>query len=372
MSIVTGSNDDNNSSDGNSKGISAFLRQPPSVSRAGTRCEGGNRGNKGKGERRFSRRLQPAHYHGEPGVREVKGERREKAKEKKREVGWAPPTDKARLLPAEHANSGAANVARTAARPASSPTASTRAERGAQRCPGDRGPAEIRCGSTATRAASDADAQPGQQQHGVFQQNQPAELPAAKSDRAEQRQFAAALQHVSQLHGRQPERAQQQPQAAEALERREIRVLHGEEAASRRPVVSAGQSVIAQGSRSSVRCTAGGLLAAGFRRGRTGIRSPRESAAAMPIRRSADRPGRCCRPAGRRLQPDRCRRGVGDLERLAQPAPELQRVVGRVLLQDDRHARNRRRRPGPSSWREFQGLAVIARTCRPRRNRRGR
>ena len=50
--------------------------------------------------------------------------------------------------------------------------------------------------------------------------------PAARSRASSPRRF----QHVAQLHGRQPEGAQQQPQPAEALERGEVGVLHGQEA----------------------------------------------------------------------------------------------------------------------------------------------
>ena len=39
-------------------------------------------------------------------------------------------------------------------------------------------------------------------------------------------------------------------------------------------------------------------------------------------------------------EPNRFSLAVGNLERIAHSAPELQRVVGRVFLQDDRHARH--------------------------------
>src|SRR5690606_30994346 len=44
-----------------------------------------------------------------------------------------------------------------------------------------------------------------------------------------QSEFTASLEHAAQLHGRQPERTQQQTQAAETLERRKVSVLHGKE-----------------------------------------------------------------------------------------------------------------------------------------------
>ncbi len=82
--------------------------------------------------------------------------------------------------------------------------------------------------------------------------------PAARK----QGQFAAALQHVPQLHGRQPERAQQEPQSAEALERGEIGVLHGEEIGQPLAGRLGGKAVVAQVRSSAFRTAAvrsGGL-----------------------------------------------------------------------------------------------------------------
>ena len=48
---------------------------------------------------------------------------------------------------------------------------------------------------------------------------------AAVADRAEQRQFAPALQHVAQHDGGQPERAHEQAETTERLKRGEVGVL---------------------------------------------------------------------------------------------------------------------------------------------------
>ena len=65
------------------------------------------------------------------------------------------------------------------------------------------------------------------------------EVAAAVADGAEQRQLAPPLEHVAQQHRREPDRAEQQPEAAERLERREVGVLDAWNSASRSTVGTA-------------------------------------------------------------------------------------------------------------------------------------
>ena len=65
---------------------------------------------------------------------------------------------------------------------------------------------------------------PGEQQH-VLGQDDREEMAAAVADRAEQRELPAPLEHISQDDGTEADDADQQTEAAERLERREVRVL---------------------------------------------------------------------------------------------------------------------------------------------------
>ena len=87
-----------------------------------------------------------------------------------------------------------------------------------------------KCGSTATDAASTPAHQSGQQQQAVFEHHHHGQPSATKTGRPQQGQFAAAFQHVAQLHGSQPEGTQEQAQAAQALKGGKIRVLDGQKA----------------------------------------------------------------------------------------------------------------------------------------------
>ena len=130
--------------------------------------------------------------------------------------------------------------------PASRPTTSTKRQR--QRPATAREPPRRRRANAAARPQRrhDAHAQSAHQQQRVLDHHQPRQQRAAKSGGPHQRQLAAPFQHAAQLHGGQSERAQQQSQPAQALKRRQIRVLHGEK---RGQPIGAGlgvESIIAQ------------------------------------------------------------------------------------------------------------------------------
>ena len=72
-----------------------------------------------------------------------------------------------------------------------------------------------------------ADAQASEHQKAVFREEHAREQGAAKAKGAQNCQFAAAFDDVSQQDDAQTERAQEQAQAAQGLKRGEVRVFHG-------------------------------------------------------------------------------------------------------------------------------------------------
>ena len=71
-----------------------------------------------------------------------------------------------------------------------------------------------------------ADSQPAGQEQRAFGGGHPEKMPAAETHGLEQRKLAAPLERVAQQHGSQPDCSQQQAQAAQGLERREIGRAH--------------------------------------------------------------------------------------------------------------------------------------------------
>ena len=143
-------------------------------------------------------------------------------------------------------SSCARSVARTATSPASQPTTSTRASVAASDSQGTAAPPASQCGNTATSAATMPTPSPPTSNSEFSIITSRANSARRNPVGAHQRQLAAPLQHAAQLHGRQPERAQQQPQPAQALERRQVRVLHGEERGQPLGAQLGVESIIAQ------------------------------------------------------------------------------------------------------------------------------
>ena len=67
------------------------------------------------------------------------------------------------------------------------------------------------------------------QQRAMLTEDKPLQRAFAKTNREQQRQFAAPFLHVSQHNDAQARAAEQQAQSAEYLERAEVGVLHGVE-----------------------------------------------------------------------------------------------------------------------------------------------
>src|SRR5262249_27615613 len=133
-----------------------------------------------------------------------------------------------RHSPRSPGNSGARNVDITAAAPAASPTSSTRPTSPHRRRPSPAPPPTARATArhTPRPPTPGHHPKPGREQVSVLRQHQPAQGGAPEAERPQQGEFAAPLPDAAQQHHRQPQRPQQQPQAAERLERRQVGVLY--------------------------------------------------------------------------------------------------------------------------------------------------
>ena len=94
---------------------------------------------------------------------------------------------------------------------------------------GMRAPRSNAAGAMATSALKAPAARPQPEQHRVLRQDDREQVPAPVADGAEQRQLAPPLEHVPQQDGGEADRADQQPQPAQRLERRQVGVLDGVE-----------------------------------------------------------------------------------------------------------------------------------------------
>ena len=90
---------------------------------------------------------------------------------------------------------------------------------------GSRPPRSSAAGAMATSAQTAPTASPQPSSNSVLGEHDREQVDAAVADRAEQRQLAPPLEHVAQQHRGEADRAEQQPEAAERLERREVGVL---------------------------------------------------------------------------------------------------------------------------------------------------
>ena len=85
----------------------------------------------------------------------------------------------------------------------------------------------MRCGKTATSAANSPTPSPSKSSNTFSIATRMANVRAGKPAARSRANSPRRSKHVPPLHDRQPDRAQQEPQPAETLERGEIRVLHG-------------------------------------------------------------------------------------------------------------------------------------------------
>ena len=140
-----------------------------------------------------------------------------------------PSTGQAATRSARPAAGSRAARARSRPRPRRSrpPRAPRPTRRAAQREPPR--PGALAAGKTATSAATRPTPSPSASRSECSPSSSRRRARGAEPDRAQQRQFAAALQDVAQHHHPQPQAAEQQPQAAEDGEDREVGVLHRRE-----------------------------------------------------------------------------------------------------------------------------------------------
>ena len=84
------------------------------------------------------------------------------------------------------------------------------------------------CGSTASRAAATPMPRPATSSMACSSKTSPASRRSPKTGCAQEGQLAAAFEHAAQLTAASPNVPNSKPQPAQALERGEIGVLHGE------------------------------------------------------------------------------------------------------------------------------------------------
>ena len=126
--------------------------------------------------------------------------------------------------------SGARIAALVAMTDDTSPAASTaRSSSQPPAVSGSRAPRSIAAGRDATSALSAPAARPHPSRTAFSDRMMAKRCAAAVADGAQQRQLAAALEHVAQQDRGEPDGADQQPEPAKRLERREVGVLDGVE-----------------------------------------------------------------------------------------------------------------------------------------------
>ena len=157
---------------------------------------------------------------------------------------------------------GARNVARTAIMPAASPTTSTTPSVIKSSSHGTAALPAKSWDAIAMIAASTPAPSPASNSAAFSHITIAARSAAAETGGPQQRQFAATLENAPQLHDGQPDRSEQQSQAAEALERRKIRVLNGHERRQKVGRRLGVEAVIVQAGFQSVAHSAGGRLIA--------------------------------------------------------------------------------------------------------------